>query len=327
MKRLNVLYLSVPTVLQQWEQDVFDAIGDRHNLRVFDPDAPVAPQFDGIDVVVDMGGNNRTHEMYDAATSARLWQILSTGLDHVDVAYMKTKKFAISNCPGSLSAIGLADCAMMFILMLARGFHEASRTLREGGLYRPVGMDLEGKVITIVGFGSSGRQLARRAAAFGMRIQAVEILPLDAATLEDYRVELAGGPDELDDMLPRCDFLSLHLHLTAETRHFIDRRRLGLLKPTACLINVARGALVDQDALFSALQDGRLGGAGLDVFEREPVDPTLAVFELPNVVATPHIAGVTDGTSRNRAAAAAENIDRIARGLEPLYRVDLESPR
>ncbi|MEE3261639.1 MAG: NAD(P)-dependent oxidoreductase, partial [Candidatus Latescibacterota bacterium] len=95
------------------------------------------------------------------------------------------------------------------------------------------------------------------------------------------------------------------------------------MKPTACLINVARGALVDEDALYRVLMDDKIGGAGLDVFSREPPDVNHPVFELPQVVSTPHIAGCTDGTSRKRAACAAQNVDRIAEGLEPLYRIDL----
>ena len=94
------------------------------------------------------------------------------------------------------------------------------------------------------------------------------------------------------------------------------------MKSSACLINVARGALVDEEALYAALRDGQLAGAGLDVFRSEPADPNRPILQLPNVVATPHIAGATDGTSRRRAACAAENVDRIAAGLEPLYRID-----
>ena len=116
--------------------------------------------------------------------------------------------------------------------------------------------------------------------------------------------------------------MSLHLHLNAETRGLIDARRLALMKPTAFLINVARGALVDEAALVKALTAGRLGGAGLDVYSHEPPDPNSPLFHLPNVIATPHIAGMTDGTSRKRARCAADNVDRIAAGLEPLYRVD-----
>jgi D-3-phosphoglycerate dehydrogenase len=102
----------------------------------------------------------------------------------------------------------------------------------------------------------------------------------------------------------------------------MDARRLARMKPTACLINVARGALVDEPALHQALLDGRLGGAGLDVFAQEPPDPANPIYQLPNVVVTPHTAGVTDGTSRKRAACVAENVDRIAQGLSPLHRID-----
>ena len=131
-----------------------------------------------------------------------------------------------------------------------------------------------------------------------------------------------GTPDDLDRVVAESDFLSLHLHLTQETRHVIDARRLALMKPTASIINVARGELVDEEAMHEALLAGRLGGAGLDVFATEPPDPTLPVYQLPNVVATPHISGATDGTSRRRAGAVAENVNRIAQGLPPLYRVD-----
>jgi len=95
-----------------------------------------------------------------------------------------------------------------------------------------------------------------------------------------------------------------------------------MMKPTACIINVARGGLVDEEAMYEALLANKLGGAGLDVFAQEPTDPTLPVYQLPNVITTPHIAGSTDGTARKRAAAAAENVDRIAQGQEPLHRVD-----
>ena len=132
-----------------------------------------------------------------------------------------------------------------------------------------------------------------------------------------------GKPEDLDRVVSESDYLSLHLHLNQQTRHIIDDRRIRLMKPTAYLINVARGALVDEQALHAALMEGRLAGAGLDVFSDEPVDPNNALLKLPNVVATPHISGVTDGTSRRRAACAAQNVDRIAAGLEALYRIDL----
>ena len=131
-----------------------------------------------------------------------------------------------------------------------------------------------------------------------------------------------GLPDELDNRLPGAHFVSLHLHYNEQTHHIIDRRRLALMRQEAHLVNVSRGALVDEQALYNALSSGRLAGAGLDVFSNEPVDPAFPLLKLPNVVATPHIAGVTHGTSRGRARCVAENIDRIAEGLQPLYRID-----
>jgi phosphoglycerate dehydrogenase-like enzyme len=127
----------------------------------------------------------------------------------------------------------------------------------------------------------------------------------------------------MDRVIAESDCVSLHLHLNQETHHTMDARRIGLMKPDAYLINVARGALVDESALVVALQEGRIAGAGLDVFSSEPIEPSSALLALPNVVATPHIAGITNGTSRRRAEFAAANIDRVANGLEPLARVDL----
>ena len=118
-----------------------------------------------------------------------------------------------------------------------------------------------------------------------------------------------------------ADVLSVHLHLDQHTRGIIDARRLGLLKPSAFLINVARGPLVDEAALTAALAEGRLAGAGLDVFTAEPPDPSSQLLRLPNVVATPHTAGNSDGPLRRRAEFRAQNVDRVAAGLEPECRI------
>ena len=322
MKRLKVLYLPMPNMDPIWQEEVVKAVSPGHDLAIYDKDRPLANQFAGVEAVLDMGGSVGTREMYDAATDARLWQIIGTGLDHIDVAYMKTRDFAVAHCPGQFSSVALAECAMMYILMLTRRFHEAQADFRAGVMYKPMGIKLEGKVLGIIGFGSSGQELARRARPFGMRIRAVDVRPIEPAILEELQPEFIGSPSDIDDITRESDFLSLHLHLTPETRHIIDARRIALMKPSACIINIARGALVDEAAMHEALLSGRIGGAGLDVFAQEPADPTLPVYGLPNVVVTPHIAGGTDGTARKRAEAAAENVDRIAQGLEPLYRVD-----
>ncbi|MBC8187368.1 MAG: D-glycerate dehydrogenase, partial [Proteobacteria bacterium] len=256
-----------------------------------------------------------------AAKSVKFWQVLGMGLDHFDLDYWRLQGMPVAHCPGPLSAIPLGECALMFILMLARRYHEAHELLREGVLHQPSGVELENQSLGIVGFGASGRELAFRAKAFGMKIEVNDVVAPTPEAVEHYGVSFAGGPEKLDEMLPRVDYLSVHLPLNEETHHIIDARRLGLMKKSACLINVARGELVDEEELVAALSEGRLAGAGLDVFSQEPLPVDSPLLDLPNVVLLPHVSGSTDGTARRRAALAAENCDRVAAGLELLHRV------
>lgn len=318
---LDVLVLphSVAALRTPWADDVLAAVSARHRLRLFDPAASRAAQVGGIAAVVDVGLAGLRDLLDDfAAAGVRLIQAQTNGLDHLPLDAVRERGLALAHCPGYLSAPALAQSAMMFILMLAGRYRQAQANFREGPYYLPAGDELEGKVLGIVGFGASGTELARRARPFGLRIHAIDVRPIDRALLDELQPEFLGGAQDLDRVVAESDFLSVHLHLTADTRHIIDQRRLGLMKPTACLINVARGALVDEAALHRALLAGRLGGAGLDAFSREPPDPTLPAFQLPNVVVTPHNAGGTTGTSRRRAAFAAANLDRLARGEAPL---------
>jgi D-3-phosphoglycerate dehydrogenase len=323
-KRLNVLFLTHPVrpeLFMPWGEDVVAAIGDRHNLHILDRSQPLAPQFVGIDVVIDHGGSAGTREMLDAAGAAKLWQVLGTGLDHFDLDYWRSKGMPVANCPGPFSATALAECAMMFILMLARKYPVAQANLQQQKLYEPLGRELDGLRLGIIGFGASGIELAKRAKAFGLRLAAIDVRTVSAAEVQEYGLDFVGTPADLDNVVAEVDILSLHLHLNRETHHLMDARRLALMKPDAFLINVARGALVDEAALEGALLAGKLGGAGLDAFSQEPPDVNAPLFHLPNVIAMPHTAGTTDGTSRKRAQCCADNVDRIAAGLEPLYRV------
>ena len=326
MERQKVLFLPhpMPALAQPWQTGVETAIGDSHDYNCYDAEQPMDPQFAGVSVVIDHGGSAATRPLMDAGARAgvRFWQILGTGFDHFDLEYIKSLGIPVGNCPGQFSSVALAQSAMMFILMLAHRFQEARAGFDRGELYHFTGRDLEGLTLGIVGFGASGRDLARRARGFGLRIHAIDIADIEPEVLEELKPDFIGKPADLDQVAADSDFLSLHLHLNEETRHTVDRRLLGLMKPTACLINVARGALVDEEALEEFLIDGRIGGAGIDVFEREPPDPTLEMYKLHNVVVMPHTAGGTDGTSRKRAACAGDNVDRIARGQEPLYRID-----
>lgn len=323
-RRLKVLYLPHPLkeVNTTWGDDVLAAIGDRHDLNILDRGQAAEPQFRGVEVIVDLGGNISS-ELIDVAGAAGVSfiQVQTNGLDHVEVDKILGSGMMLAHCPGQLSSIALAESAMMFVLMLAHRDGEGRKNFASGKVFFPMGMELVGRSLGIIGFGASGQELARRAKPFGLRLLAIDVRPIEQEVLDEIQPDFLGGPDDLDRVVAESDFLSVHLHLTAETRHVIDARRIGLMKPTGCLVNVARGELVDEEALYEALLEGGIGGAGLDAFAQEPPDATRAVYQLPNVCVSPHTAGSTDGTSRKRAKFASENLDRYARGEDVLARV------
>ena len=324
MRRLQVLYLPhpVPELHTPWGEHALAAISAHHDVRILDRGKPLDPQFAGIEAIVDLGGQITADEVAAAGRAGgKYLQVQTNGLDHVDVDGIRNAGMMLAHCPGELSSVALAESAMMFILMMAHAYGEARSEFHAGKFYFPTGLELEGRCLVIVGFGASGQQLAKRARAFGMRIMGIDTRQIDQDVLDEIQPEFMGRPADLDRVLTHCDFLSVHLHLTNETRHMIDARRIGLLKPTACVVNVARGALIDEDALYEAVLDGRIGGASLDAFTDEPPDPTRPVYQFPNVYVTPHTAGSTDGTNRKRAAFAAANLDRFARGEELHARV------
>lgn len=324
MQKLNVMLLPIrePPISSPWCDDVVIAMGEQHHLTVFDPGRPLAAQFAEIDAVIDHGGKVATRDMMDAAVKARLWQILGTGFETFDLAYIRGRGIPVANCPGQFSSSPMAETAMMYMLMLAGSYREREANFLEGRMHVPIGRELAGAHLVILGFGNSGQELARRARSFGMKISAMDVRKIEQSILDEIQPDFMGTPDDLDRLIGACDYLSLHLHVNGATHHVIDERRLRLMPRTACLINVARGVLVDEEALFRALEAGRLGGAGLDVFTTEPPDHNLPVFRLPNVVVTPHTAAATSETSRRRARCVVENVNRIAQGLDPLYRVD-----
>ena len=320
MRRLKVLYLPHPAegVNADWGKDVIDAINPDHDVRVFDRQQPAEPQFQGVEAIVDLGGNITGEYLALAAQAGvQFLQAQTNGLDHVDVAGIRAKGLTLAHCPGGPSSVALAESAMMFILMLAHRYGEGLVNFADRKFFFPIGMELVDRTLGIIGFGASGQHLARRARPFGLKVKAIDVREIEPEILDEIQPDFLGGPADLDQVIAESDFLSVHLHLTDDTRHIIDARRIGLLKPTACLINVARGGLIDEEAMYEALLHNQIGGAGLDAFAQEPVDPTRPVYALPNVCVTPHTAGSTDGTSRKRAAFAAENLRRFASG-EPL---------
>ena len=312
---MKVLYLRAPTGLDGAYPDFVKAIEGRFPFEVYDPGRPPAEQFEGVAVVIDPGGAVGTRALIDAALAAdvKLWHVTTNGTDHVDVAYFLEKGLPLANSPGRLSAVPLAEHVIMLILCFAKNLSHN----RAAGWQRMIGEELAGKVLGLIGFGASAREVARRAWPLGMRIMAIDVMAFPQAELDEFHVEFLGGPGQLDHVLSQADYLSLHVHLNATTRHMIDRRALDLMKPTAVLLNVARGELVDEAALVEALQLGRIKGAGLDVFEQEPLPDDHPLLQLDNVILTPHSSGYTPQTPRRRMEAAVANVERIAKGQPP----------
>jgi glyoxylate reductase len=252
-----------------------------------------------------------------AGPSLRVVANVAVGYDNIDVAACARRGVVCTNTPGVLVE-STADIAFALILMATRRLGEAERMVRSGatwswGMFYMLGMGLQGKTLGIVGLGKIGIATARRARAFGMRIAYAGRRRVDAALEEELGAELL----ELDELLATADVVSIHCPLSAETRHLIDARRLALMKPTAYLVNTARGPIVDEAALTAALRAGTIAGAGLDVFEREPiVEPGL--LDLENVVLLPHLGSATIETRTAMGVLAAENAAAVLRGEPPL---------
>jgi glyoxylate reductase len=263
------------------------------------------------------------HDRVDAAfleaagLGLRVVANVAVGYDNIDVAACAARGVVCTNTPGVLTD-ATADLAFALILASTRRLGEAERMVRAGGtwswsMFFMLGMGLQGKTLGIVGLGQIGTATARRARAFGMRIAYTGRRPADAA----LEAELEATRLDLDELLATADVVSIHCPLSDATRHLIDARRLGLMKPTAYLINCARGPIVAEAALAQALRDGTIAGAGLDVFEHEPaIEPGL--LELENVVLLPHLGSATIETRTAMGVLAARNAVAVLAGEPPL---------
>jgi phosphoglycerate dehydrogenase-like enzyme len=289
---------------------------------IADPkDLPGSP---GAAADADILVSNHWRADYPPAPRIRLVQSVATGIELFDLAALP-RGAAICNAFGHETAI--AEYIVMVWLALHHGLFQISGEFRECGSWRtswvesgaPHG-EVRGSTLGIVGYGRVGREVARRAAPFGARILAANRTPREPET----GVECIYPMTELDRMLPQCDTVALCTALGPETTGLIDSRRLALMKPAAFLINIARGAIVDEDPLYTALRDGAISGAALDVWWQYPTaaEPNRRgsrhpFHELPNVIVTPHNSGWTSGMVRRRWDEIADNIRRFTRG-EPL---------
>lgn len=251
-----------------------------------------------------------------AGGGLRVLATVAVGTDNIDLTAASRRGVVVTNTPDVLTE-STAEHAVALLLAVSRRVVEADRFLREHDewVWGPrffLGRDLAGGVLGIVGYGRIGSAVARRARALGMRVVATG----RRAAGPEAAAE-GVEPVSLPDLLRTADAVTLHCPLTPETHHLIGATELALMKPTAVLVNTGRGPLVDEDALVAALRDGRIRGAGLDVFEREPeLHPGLRA--LPNVVLTPHIGSAGEQTRDRMALLAVDNVLAVLAGQDPL---------
>lgn len=264
------------------------------------------------DAVGVIAGND--HFTADVIAAARRLRVISRwgiGVDAVDVSAATRHGVVVTNTP-RLTADGVADLTFGLIMALARRIPEANRLVHAGGWGDVEGVNVWQKCLGIVGFGAIGQAVARRARGFDMRVLAYDVRR-DEVTASG----LATDYVPLDELLREADFVSIHASLTEQSRGMIGARELALMKPGAFLINAARGAIVDENAVVQALRENRIAGAALDVHWEEPLPRNHPLMTLDNCILTPHIGSHTIETARAVNAAAAQNLLDVLQGRRP----------
>ncbi len=274
----------------------------------------VLPQYDGL---VVRSGTRVTADVLAAGTKLRVVGRAGTGVDNIDVNAATARGIVVVNAPAS-NSVAVAELTLGYILALARNLPQAHSSLQSGKWERAryMGFEVRGKTLGLLGLGRIGAEVARRARAFEM-----DVIATDPVVSTDRAAQIGVSLVTLDELLGRSDFLSIHVPLTDSNRHLINAARLAQMKPTAYLINAARGGLVDEAALADALERKRLAGAALDVFEQEP--PTNnPLLGHPNVLTTPHLGASTLEAQALAGYDVAEGVLAALGGGTPRYAVN-----
>ena len=258
-------------------------------------------------------------EIMDTADRLRLIQQCGAGLEAVDLEAAKERGIWVANVPTDKcgNADSVAELGIFFMVALSRDLKGMSKSLRARKMGEPQGKALLGRTVGLIGLGGIGKALAKRLRSFGVRLIGIKRSPEEAIKRE-MGLDWVGGPDDLGKLLHESDYVVLCVPVTSETMYMMNRETFSQMKKGAFLINLARGGLVEKNALEDALASGLIAGAGLDVFWEEPPDPDDPIFSY-NVIATPHIGGSTDVSMEGIVNVVAQNIARLELGQEPLY--------
>ncbi len=243
----------------------------------------------GYDALIIRSRTKVDRELIDRASQLKLVARPGTGLDNVDVEYAKSKGITVVNSPESLVE-AVSEHVVLLMLALIRNLVRADESTRGGKWEKSsfMGTELRGKVLGIVGLGRIGKRIAEIAGTLGMSVIIYDVIPIPPDVIAKLRCRVVS----LDELFTSADFITLHVPMTDETRHLVGSSRLAQMKKGCFLINTSRGGVVDEDSLTGALREGRIGGAALDVFEKEP--PSGAILTAPRTILTPHIGGQTE---------------------------------
>ena len=294
---------------------ILNKILDENGLKItYEPEITpeqIKEKIKDFNIVIVRSRTKLTKDLIDQASNCKIIARVGVGLDNIDQEAAKAKNIRVINAvEGAMNAV--AEQVLGLMLSMARQIPRADREIRNGNWLKKelMGSELRGKYLGIVGLGNIGKRLGRLAKGLNMNIIGFDVIPID----EEFSKEVGLMKTDLDTLLQSSDFVSLHVPLLDSTYHMINAEKISTMKDTAKIINTSRGGVVDEEALYDALKNGKLGGAALDVFEKEPATDS-KLTTLPNIILTPHIGAQTKEAQSLAANVIAEKIIQILRGV------------
>ena len=294
---------------------VLNEILEKNGLQItYEPEITpeqILEKIENFEVIIVRSRTKITKDMIEKANKCQIIARVGVGLDNIDQAAAKEKNIRVINAvEGAMNAV--AELVIGLMLSLAREIPRADREVRNGNWIKKelMGTELRGKYLGIVGLGNIGKRLGRLAKALNMNIIGYDVVPID----EEFSKEVGLMKADLGTLLASSDYVSLHVPLLDSTKHLINSEKMDTMKNTARIINTSRGGVIDEDALYEYLKNGKLGGAALDVFEVEPATSN-NLARLPNFISTPHMGAQTKEAQSLAANVIAEKIIQILRGV------------
>ncbi len=322
LNNLNILYVYEERIPKDLQKLVLDHISIDNftvdSMTYLTTDDEKKKKLEWADVVLFAPGRFLSEEVIAHAKNVKLMQLWSSGYDKFNVESCTKYGIPVAN-NGGANACSVAEHAVLLMLATYKKLPDShKRTVDGKWAGNSHGMDMflvNGKKVGILGFGNIGKQVAEKVSGFGVEVMYHDINRLDAETESRLKARYVG----FDELILESDILTLHLHHNNDTNNIISEEVMSKMKKTAILVNVSRAGLVDQKALEKALKNGQLHGAGLDVYLEEPTKPEDPLLTLPNVVATPHIAGSTRDTYNEVMKRVVDNFKRVSEGENPLW--------